>query len=67
MSLSTGTMKIKLSNGNSNSLKKKKKEKKIIVILGDSMVKHVKGNKMSNEISKCRVLVQGFGVVKVRC
>ena len=42
-------------------------EKKNIVILGDSVIKHVNGHDMSKKLKNCKVYVKSFSGSKVRC
>ena len=42
-------------------------EKNNIVILGDSMIKHVNGYDMSKKLENCKVNVKSFSGSKVRC
>ena len=42
-------------------------EKKNIVILGDSMIKHVNGYNMSKKLKNCKVYVKRFSGSKVQC
>ena len=42
-------------------------EKKNIVVLGDSMIKHVNGCDMSKKLKNCKVYVKSFSGFKVRC
>ena len=54
----------KKSNNSSTSVIS---EKKNIVILGDSMIKHVNGYEMSEKLENCKVYVKSFSGTKVRC
>ena len=45
----------------------KKKEKKNIVILGENMLKHLKGYDMSKKVGDCKVFVRSFSGTKLRC
>ena len=54
----------KKSNNSSTSVIS---EKTNIVILGDSMIKHVNRYKMSNKLENCKVYVKSFSGSKVRC
>ena len=42
-------------------------EKKNIVVLGNSMIKHVNGCDMSKKLKNCKVYVKSFSGFKVRC
>ena len=55
---------VKKSNNSSTSVIS---DKKNIVILGDSMIKHVNGQDMSKKLKNCKVYVKSFSVCKVRC
>ena len=53
----------KISNSNTSVIS----EKNNIVILGDSMIKHVNGYEMCKKLENCEVYVKGFSGSKVRC
>ena len=44
-----------------------KKRKKNIVMLRNSIIKLIKGYKMSKKVGECTVFVKSFGEAKVRC
>ena len=46
---------------------KEQKKGKSVVVLGDSMVKHLNGWKMSKEIKNCKLYVRSFPGAKVQC
>ena len=47
--------------------KKRTEKGKSVVILGDSMAKHLNGWEMSKKIKNCKVYVRSFPGTKVRC
>ena len=52
----------KQSNGQSQT------KEKSVIILGDSMVKHLSGYEITQKLpSKCKVYVQNFPAAKMRC
>ena len=55
---------VKKSNNSSTSVIS---DKKNIVILGDSMIKHVNWYDISKKLKNCKVYVKGFSGSKVRC
>ena len=55
---------VKKSNNSSTSVIS---DKKNIVILGDSMIKHLNGYDMSKKLKNCKVYVKSFSGSKVRC
>ena len=55
---------VKKSNNSSTSVIS---EKKNIVILGDSMIKHVNGYDMSKKLKNCKAYVKSFSGSNVRC
>ena len=46
---------------------KKQKKGKSVVILGDSMVKHLNGWEMSKKMKNCNVYIPSFPCAKVQC
>ena len=46
---------------------KEQKKGKSVVILSDSMVKHLNGWEMSKKIKNCKVYVRSFRSAKVKC
>ena len=42
-------------------------DKKNVIILGDSVIKHVNGYDMARKLAECKVFVKSFSGAKVRC
>ena len=53
--------------GKDKKSNKEQKKRKSVVILGDSMVKHLNGWEMSKKIKNCKVYVRSFPGAKVQC
>ena len=44
-----------------------REDKKNVIILGDSVIKHVNGYDIARKLDKCKVFVKSFSGAKVRC
>ena len=53
--------------GKDKKSNKEQKKGKSVVILGDSMIKHLNGWEMSKKIKNCKVYVRSFPGAKVQC
>ena len=42
-------------------------DKKNVIILGDSIIKHVNGYDVAGKLNNCKVFVKSFSGAKVRC
>ena len=57
----------KSEQGKDKKPNKEQKKGKSVVMLGDSMVKHINGWEMSKRIKNCKAYVRSFAGAKVQC